>query len=141
MKEKGLPRPFRFFPAYRFPSLFEDFEEGWLENYSEPSGISVSEDDSHIFIEAAVPGLKPEEIEMTFEKSILWIKGEKKEEIEDKNKKYYRKAMSAFSYRIAVPGNIDESKQPEASCKNGVLRVVFSKTTKSQPKKIPIKPA
>lgn len=107
--------------------------------YSEPSGLSVSEDDTHVYVEAAVPGLKSDEIEMTFDQGILWIKGEKKEETEDKTKKYYRKALSSFSYRISVPGNIDLSSQPSATYKNGVLRVTFVKTSKSQPKKIPIK--
>ena len=117
----------------------DEDEEGWMENVSEPSGLSVSEDGEHVYVEAALPGLKPEEIEMTFDKGILWIKGEKKEEAVDKAKKFYRKALNTFSYRIAVPGNIDESISPEALYKNGILRVSFSKTTKTQPKKIPIK--
>lgn len=142
MTRKMIPRSLWSFPMLRFPfSLLDEGEEGWMENYTEPSGLSVSEDENSVYIEAAVPGLKPEEIEMTFEKGILWIKGEKKEEAEDKNKKFYRKALSTFSYRIAVPNNIDESKQPEATCKNGILHITFSKATKAQPKKIPIKPS
>lgn len=140
MSRKMTPRSLWSFPMLRFPSFFEEGEEeGWLENFSEPSGLSVSEDSAYVFVEAAVPGLKPDEIEMTFDKGILWIKGEKREETEEKTKKYYRKALSVFSYRIAVPGNIDESKQPEAICKNGVLYVTFYKASPSQPKKIPIK--
>jgi HSP20 family protein len=140
MNRKMTPRSFWSFPMLRFPSLSEEGEEeGWLENFSEPSGLSVSEDETHVYVEAAVPGLKTDEIEMTFDKGILWIKGEKKEESEEKNKKYYRKALSTFSYRIAVPGNVDDSQHPDAVCKNGVLRVTFTKTSKSEPKKIPIK--
>jgi len=125
----------------RFPfSIFEEGEEeGWMQDFSEPSGLSVSEDDNNVYIEAAVPGLKPDDIEMTFDKGILWIKGEKKEESENKNKKFYRKAMGTFSYRIAIPGNIDEAKLPEATCTHGVIRIVFPKTKLAQPKKIPIK--
>lgn len=140
MSRKMPPRSLWSFPMVRFPfSLLEEEDEEWMENFSEPSGLSVSEDETHVYIEAAVPGLKPEEIEMTFDKGILWIKGEKKEDTEDKNKKFYRKALHAFSYRIAVPGNIDEAKHPEALCKNGILQVTFSKTTKTTPKKISIK--
>lgn len=138
MSRKMLPRSLWSFPLIRFPFSLEE-EEGWRENFTEPSGLSVSEDETHVYIEAAVPGLKPEEIEMTFDKGILWIKGEKKTESEEKNKKFYRKALSVFSYRIAVPGNIDELKNPEAICKNGVLHVSFAKTTKAQPKKISVK--
>lgn len=143
MSRKIAPRSLWSFPMLRFPfSLLEEGqEEGWVQDFSEPAGLSVFEDKNKVYIEAAVPGLKPDEIEMTFDKGILWIKGEKKEESENKSKKYYRKALSTFSYRIAVPGNIDDDKQPEAICKNGILRVVFSKTTHGKPKKIAIKEA
>lgn len=141
MSEQNKKVAPRSFPRYRFPfSLFEDFEDDWsLQEFSSLSGLSVSEDDSHVYVEAALPGLSPEEVEMIFEKGILWIKGEKKEESEDKKKKYYRKAMSSFSYRVAVPGDVDESKEPDAVCKNGVLKIVFFKSKKGSSKKIPIK--
>jgi HSP20 family protein len=133
-KHQLIPRSF-----WSFPYVFDEEEGGSLQEFSEWSGLSVSEDDRHIYVEASVPGIKPEEIEMTFEKGILWIKAEKKEEVKDNKKKYYRRAMNQFSYRLAVPGNIDENKQPEATCKNGVLKVTFTKTQKSEPRKIPIK--
>lgn len=102
-------------PTLCFPSFLEKpEEERWLEQFSEPSGLSaglsVFEDEKHVTIKADLPGLKAEEIEMSFERGILWIKGEKKEEEEEKSKKYYRKALSSFSYRISVPGNIDETR-------------------------------
>src|ERR1700722_7347174 len=133
MNRKVVPRSFWSFPTMRFPfSLFDEEEEGWLQEFSDASGLSVSEDEKNVYVEAALPGIKPDEIEMTFDKGVLWIKAEKKEEEKDRGKKFYRKAVSSFSYRIAVPGNIDEGKQPDAGCKNGVLRVVFPKTQKAQ---------
>lgn len=135
-----VPRSVWSFPRLRPFSLFEDFEDDWdLHEFSSLSGLSVSEDESHVYVEAALPGLNPDEVDMTYEKGTLWIKGEKKEEAEDKKKKYYRKAMSHFSYRIAIPGDVDESKEPEAMCKNGVLIITFFKSKKGPTKKIPIK--
>ncbi len=126
--------------SFRFPNFLDEREEeGWPEHFSEPSGLSVYEDEKHVTIEAAVPGLKPDEIDMTFDKGILWIKGDKKETPESATKKFYRKALSFFSYRIAVPGNIDEDQTPEATCDHGVLRVVFTKALLSEPRKILIK--
>ncbi len=141
MARKHLPRSVWSFPSMRFPfSLFEENEEeGWLQDFSDPSGLSVYEDKDNVFVEAALPGMKTEEIEMTFEKGILWIKAEKKEEVEDKNKKFYRKATSNFSYRVAVPGDVDENRDPEAVYADGILMVVFSKSKKNEPKKILIK--
>lgn len=131
----------RSFWKSRHPfSFLENIDDDWdLKEFSSPSGLSVSEDDQHVCVEAAVPGIRPDEIEMIYDKGILWIKAEKKEETEDKKRKFYRKAMSAFSYRIAVPGDIDEGKQPEATCKNGVLTVLFTKTNGGLPKKNPYK--
>ncbi|NGX45673.1 MAG: 18 kDa heat shock protein [Chlamydiae bacterium] len=140
-EKKHVPRSFWSFPRSRVPfSHLESMDDDWnLHEFSNPSGLSVSEDDDHVYIEAAIPGIKSDEIDLSFSNGILWIKAEKKEEIEDKKKKFYRKAMSAFSYRIAVPGDIDESKEPEAFCKNGVLKVLFSISRKELSKKIPIK--
>ena len=133
-----------FWPRQRLRhpfSFLENVEDDWdLHEFTNPSGLTVSEDEAHVFVEAALPGIRSEEIEMIYDKGVLWIKAEKKEESEDKKKKYYRKALSTFSYRIAVPGEIEESKQPEAICKNGMLKVTFFKTDKKGPsKKIPIK--
>ncbi len=131
----------RSFWRARHPfSFLENIDDDWdLKEFSSPSGLSVSEDNEHICVEAAVPGLCPDEIEMIYDKGVLWIKGDKKEEGEDKKRKYYRKAMTTFSYRIAVPGDINENKEPTATCKNGVLKVLFPKTGEGSPKKIPIK--
>lgn len=123
---------------WRFPisrTLWEDDDDYSMT--SAPSGLSIAEDDTHVFIEAAVPGIDPKDVEITFDKGILWIKGEKKEE--EKSKKYYRKATSSFSYRVTVPGDIDFNTEPEATTKHGVMTITFTKAAKSLPKKITIK--
>ncbi len=140
MSRKAPERSSWSFPMFRFPNFLDEREEeGWPEHFSEPSGLSVYEDEKHVTIEAALPGLTPDEIDMTFDKGILWIKGEKKENLESSSKKYYRKALSSFSYRIAVPGSIDEDQTPEAFCQSGVLHVVFTKAHHSEPRKITIR--
>ncbi|MDF2576755.1 MAG: putative small heat shock protein [Chlamydiales bacterium] len=100
------------------------------------SSISISEDEEHVYVEVAMPGLKAEEIDITLDKRVLWIKGEKKGE--EKKRKYYYKATSSFSYRIAVPGNIDEGTQPSAHFENGIMHITFKKVRKEQPRKITI---
>ncbi len=132
----------RFLPRVTFPTLFSLLDESdnkWFNEHSEGSGLTVSEDDHHVYVEASVPGVKADHIEMTFDKGILWIKAEDKEEHEDKKRKYYHRAQRSFSYRLAVPGLLDEHKTPEAVVKDGVLKVTFVKTQKVEPKKIQVR--
>jgi HSP20 family protein len=127
--------PRSFFGPSRLPDFFEDDWSSFLPS----SGLTVSEDEKAVVVEAAVPGLDPKEVEVTFDKGVLWIRGNKHDEEKDEQKKFYRKASSSFSYRIAVPGEIDESKEPEAVCKNGVMKVTFHKRPQVEPKKITVK--
>ncbi len=141
MTEDRKTEPRSFWSRSRHPfSLIENVDDDWdVHELSSPSGLTVSEDDQHVYIEAALPGIHPNAIDMIFDKGVLWIKAEREEETEGKKKKFYRKALSTFSYQIVVPGEIDESKQPDAVCKHGVLKVTFFKTKKGTSKKIPIK--
>lgn len=116
--------------------LLEDISE-WMPTYGTLNGLSVSEDEGNVYVEAAVPGIDPKAVDVTVHKGLLWIKGEAKEE--EKKKKYYRKATSSFSYHITLPEGVDTAKDPVAECKNGVMKVTFVKSPKTQPKKIAVK--
>lgn len=123
-------------PNLRFPTAWDE-DDDMSMTVSSPSGLSISEDDKYVYVEASMPGLDTKDIEVTFDKGVIWIKGEAKEE--EKAKKYYRRASRSFSYRVAVPGEIDPNTEPEATYKNGVMTVMFTKSPKTQPKKITVK--
>lgn len=131
-----IPTNFWTFPALRMPSLVEDLLDETMMDKN-LSGLSVSEDKEKVYIEAALPGIDPKDIEVTFDNGILRISGEAKEE--EKGKKYWRKATSSFSYRLAVPSDVSPSAEPEATYKNGIMTVEFKKTAPSKPKKITVK--
>lgn len=102
------------------------------------SGVTVSEDDNNVYVEAQVPGVPSKDIHVEFEGGYLTIHAETKEE--EKGKKYYRKAQSVFSYGLRVPGNVDNKEDVQAICKDGVLKVTFKKAErKPSGKKIPVK--
>lgn len=128
-----LPSKFFAFPT----QLWDD--ENWLTTTSAHNGLSVSEDEKHIYVEAALPGMDSKNIDITYHEGQLWIKGETKNEEKDKTRKYYRKATQSFSYRVAIPGDVDENTEPTADYNNGVMTVTFLKVPKTQPKKIHIK--
>lgn len=129
-----IPRSFFRFPSV--PAVWDD-EEDWGAITNWPSGLSLSEDDKNIYVQAAVPGVDPKNIEVTVDHGVVWIKGEMNEA--EKGKKFYRKAASSFSYRVAIPGDIDANREPDASVKNGVMTVTFAKSPKAEPKKITVR--
>lgn len=129
-----VPKSFWSFPTN---SLLSD--DDFFTPAVTGSDLSVSEDDKSVFIEANMPGLNSEDIEVTYHKGQLWLRGNKKEEEKDKKRKYYRYASSSYSYRLAVPGNIDEKSEPDAEYKDGVMKVTFKKMAEAQPKKIAVK--
>lgn len=136
----SVPRSFFRFPV--IPSVWEDITDvdNWLPalpNYGALSGLSISEDDKNVYIEVAVPGVDPKDVDVTFHKGMLWIKGEAKEE--ESKKKYYRKATSSFSYRVAIPEDVDQNAEPKAESSRGIMKVTFAKSPKTQPKKITVK--
>lgn len=133
---------FLTFPTFsRFPSIWDDDDDSFLnlQDFSSQSGLSVYEDDKNVFVEAALPGIDPKKVEVTFDKGYLWVRGDGTEEEKDAKRKYYRSASRSFSYRVYVPGDIDSSIEPVATCKNGVMTVKFAKSPKAQPKKIAVK--
>lgn len=102
---------------------------GWKE------GISISEDDENYYFEAALPGVERDDITVSVDKGSLNIHGQT--DREEKDRQYLRHATSSFSYRITLPD--DASGEPQASQKNGIIKVTFKKSQKSQPKIIEVK--
>ena len=133
--------PFDLVPRSIFPRIpsFWDEDEDMLSLSPASSGLSIYEDEKNVFVEAAVPGIDPKNVEVTYDKGILWVRGNQEIEEKDKNKKYYRKAARSFSYRVAVPGNIDENAEPQATIKNGVMKVTFTRIPETKPRKISVK--
>lgn len=133
-----IPRSFWEYPTSRFSSFWEELmDETRLSSI--PSGLSVSEDDKSFYVDAALPGIDPKDIEATFERGVLNISGQSKEE--EKGKKYYRRATSSFSYVVRAPEGVDAKKEPDVTYKNGMMRAVFKKITPSKPKRIVVKAA
>ena len=132
----------------QYPQKYSDFDiTNWdwpfrfpiMNMAATPSTeISVWEEEKEVVVEAATPGIKPEEVEMTFDKGVLLIRASKKEEKIDKAKKFYQKSNATFVYRVSVPGEIDEKHEPKATLHDGMLQVRFKKSERAIPKKINI---
>jgi HSP20 family protein len=150
---KGLPvkreeyEPFTFFREEMnrlFDNFFRGFEIEPLERRFaafSPS-IDISETDKEIVISAELPGMEDKEIDVSVSKDALTIKGEKKEEKEEKGKSYYRmeRSYGSFSRTIPLPTEIDADKTT-AEFKKGVLTIKMPKTPEAikETKKVSIK--
>ncbi len=127
---------------FNLGQFFENFERELEIMGTTYSGLSISSDDVSVFVDAHVPGLTAKDIEVAIDgNNCLWIKGEKKSEEKDKKKKYYRQSQVSFSYCLPLLEEIDQTIEPEATCKDGVMHIVFAKKKEKQTeaKKIKVK--
>ena len=102
--------------------------------------VDLYEKDDNVLVEAAVPGFKPEEIDINVSGETLTIKGEAKTEKESKdNKNYIRRerTFGSFERIITLPEGLDTDKA-SAKFENGVLTLTFPKSEKVKPKTIKI---
>jgi len=119
----------------RWPNIWEDEDFGVATG---SDNLDVYETKDEIVVKASVAGIDPDKLELTFEKGVLTLSGQ--EETEEKDgRKYYKKATRSYSYRVAVPGNIDLAIEPEAQVNHGIVSVTFKKAEEAKPKKITIK--
>ena len=102
--------------------------------------INIYDDKDNVYVDIAVSGYSPENVELDVQDGILTIKGnmEKKREVEEKN--YYRKEirMGSFARQIALPTDVIGEKA-EANFDNGVLKISIPKKEETKAKKIEIK--
>jgi HSP20 family protein len=104
--------------------------------------VDVADADKEIKVSVELPGLDDKDVEVSLTKETLTIKGEKKEEKEEKGKDYYlsERFFGAFTRTSPLPFEIDVEKAA-ASFKKGVLTVSLPKTKQviSETKKVAIK--
>ena len=114
-----------------FDSLWKGFDVSPLRILEERSfmpAVDVVESDGMVKAVVELPGMDEKDVEVLLTDDTLTIKGEKKEEKEEKGKDYYRseRTYGSFHRVIALPREIDAEKV-EARFKNGVLTVEMHK--------------
>jgi HSP20 family protein len=123
-----------------------DVEPFWRREWSLATmpAVDIVENDKAYEVTADLPGMDEKNIEVKVANGTLTIKGEKKEEKEEKRKDYYlqERHFGSFLRSFHVPEGVDVDKI-EAQFKKGVLTVTMPKTTEAQKpaKKIEIKAA
>ncbi len=131
--------PFKPFSTLaRWPDIWDEDEfSTWVSQAS--NNLDVYETDDLVVIKANVAGTKAENVDLTFEDGVLWIKAHKVEKETTQDKKHYSKSSWEYSYKVAVPGKIDYAQEPKAELEDGVLTVTFEKAENVKPKSIKVK--
>ena len=104
--------------------------------------LNLSEDNENLYVRAELPGVAPEDIEITTEENNLIIKGERKIPAEGVKVAYHRREREAGTFRriTSLPSRIDSSKVT-AVCKNGVLTITLPKAAEVKPRQVEVKPS
>jgi len=122
--DDGFSRPWRLISSNEYDAAF-------------PVELSESEDD--IEVRAALPGIRPDEVEITVANDVLSIKADHKAQTEETKREYYRKEIryGAFHRAFNLPVSVDADKA-EARFENGMLYLRLPKAEALRPKQIKV---
>jgi len=104
--------------------------------------VDIEETDKEFVIKAELPDIKKEEVKVETLDGVLTIEGERKQEKEEKGKKFYKveRSYGKFVRQFALPAEVDAAKI-QAEFKDGMLNVHLPKTAVAKPKAIEVKVA
>jgi HSP20 family protein len=118
------------------------FEQSVVDPTSNSRGqfipaLNLSETPESYIVELAVPGIKQDDLDVTVENSILTIKGEIKQETQEKNRNYHRREWraGAFVRTVSLPTSVNAD-QIHAELKDGLLWLNIPKDEAAKPRKI-----
>ncbi len=113
---------------------------GWDLSPASYPKVDIVEDKDHYIVKAELPGLDKKDIEVKVENGILTIQGEKKNEVEKKEKGnyyYFERSYGQFSRSFRLPSYI-ESENVQANYKEGLLTLKLKKKEEAKTKAIEI---
>jgi len=112
-------------------------DSGLLSGWS--PALDVSDEKDHFVVNAELPGLKKEEINLSFQDGVLSISGERKQSKENKEGETFRseRHFGKFQRSVTLPAAVDSSKI-SASYKDGILAVTLPKSEAAKPRQIAV---
>lgn len=118
---------------------FDTEDNGNIATANWAPAVDIKEDDKAFTLLADIPGVNPDEIEVTMDKGVLTVKGERKSEkkTEEENYKRVERQYGVFYRRFTLPdsANADEI---EAHSENGVLKITIPKQEVAQSRRITV---
>lgn len=126
-----------------FNQPFGGFENFGLEQQLGPESflppVDISEDDHNITLQAEIPGVKQEDLNITLENNVLTIAGERKFKEEEKKENFHRieRRYGKFTRSFTLPATVDAEKV-NATFENGLLNITLAKREEFKAKQITI---
>jgi HSP20 family protein len=119
--------------------MWGDHEGSWWSGDFNPS-LDLAETDNAFEIRVDVPGMESKDINIEVNGNIVTIRGERKEEKEEKGKNFHRveRRHGAFSRTLTLPTNVNGD-EAAAAYVNGVLTLTLPKRENAAPKKVSVK--
>ena len=116
---------------------------GWplLGGEARTLALDIYETDDDLVVEASLPGISPDEVDISVVGNTLTIKGEHEEEAEKGEKGKYHcreRRYGAFQRTISLPVEVNANKA-EAVFKDGILKLTLPKVEEAKPKRIEVK--
>jgi HSP20 family protein len=104
--------------------------------------VNISEDHDYLYVRAELPGINPQELEITVHEGNLILRGERKIPAEEKNINYHRRERESGYFRrvVSLPSRVNPDKV-EASYKDGILTVKLAKPEEIKPRVVKVKSA
>ena len=122
--------------------VFDDFGQNWRGETELTFPIDLSETENEVVVKAVLPGIKPEDVDISVSEGVLTVKGESKFEQKTENENYYRQEIryGAFHRSVPLPSRVNHE-QADAEFKDGVLTVTLPKAEEVRPKQIKVRPS
>ena len=104
--------------------------------------VDISETESEYLIKAELPEVRKEDVKVTVENGVLTLQGERRQEKEEKGKRFHRveRSYGSFVRSFTLPESVDEG-GVKAEYKDGILALHLPKSEKVKPKAIDVKVA
>jgi HSP20 family protein len=101
--------------------------------------LNISEDDDRVYVEAELPGMELEDLEILVHGSQLSIKGQRPEP-SGEGQTWHRqeRGYGKFARLVELPFDVDQAKV-EAHLRNGILTITLPKREESKPRRIEVK--
>lgn len=126
--------------------LYDNFFRGGVQaheafgsSYWTPA-VDIAEHDNEYIVKMELPGVSKDDVKISLESNTLTIKGEKKQEKEEKSKNFHRveRSYGSFQRSFTLPTSV-KSDKIDAIFNDGVLSITVPKVEEAKPKEIEVK--